>query len=94
MSITNDPMAVFLYAVKSQESKRQYPRRFKMFLDFLGFGGALDDQAREFGECKSKSEVGSGQSDSIYILSKRKGQVWKDISLHNTKLLQGHKTIL
>ena len=48
MSITNDPMAVFLYAVKSPESKRQYPRRFKMFLDFLGFGGALDDQAREF----------------------------------------------
>ena len=44
MSITNDPMAVFLYAVKSPESKRQYPRRFKMFLDFLGFGGALDDQ--------------------------------------------------
>ena len=48
MSITNDPMAVFLYAVKSPESKRQYPRRFKMFLDFLGFGGALDDQAKEF----------------------------------------------
>ena len=48
MSITNDPMAVFLYAVKSPESKRQYPRRFKMFLDFLGFGGALDCQAREF----------------------------------------------
>ena len=48
MSITNDPIAVFLYAVKSPESKRQYPRRFKMFLDFLGFSGALDDQAREF----------------------------------------------
>jgi len=35
MSITNDPIAVFLYAVKSPESKRQYPRRFKQsnFLD-------------------------------------------------------------
>ena len=41
-------MAVFLYAVKSPESKRQYPRRFKMFLDFLGFGGALEEQAKEF----------------------------------------------
>jgi len=27
------------------------------------------------------------QSDSIHILSKRKSQVWKDIYLHNTKLL-------
>ena len=46
--ITEDPMAVFLYAVKSPESKRQYPRRFKMFLDFLGFGGVLEEQAKEF----------------------------------------------
>ena len=41
-------MAVFLYAVKSPESKRQYPRRFKMFLDFLGFDGSLKEQAEEF----------------------------------------------
>jgi hypothetical protein len=41
-------MALFLYAVKSPESKRQYPRRFKMFLDFLGFGGPLKEQAEEF----------------------------------------------
>ena len=47
-SIARDPMAVFLYAVKSPESKRQYPRRFKMFLDFLGFGGTLEEQAKEF----------------------------------------------
>ena len=47
-SIAKDPMAVFLYAVKSPESKRQYPRRFKMFLDFLGLGGSLKEQAEEF----------------------------------------------
>jgi integrase len=46
--IAKDPMAVFLYAVKSPESKRQYPRRFKMFLDFLGFDGSLKEQAKEF----------------------------------------------
>lgn len=46
--ITEDPMAVFLYAVKSPESKRQYPRRFKMFLDFLGLKGGLEDQAKDF----------------------------------------------
>jgi hypothetical protein len=39
--IAKDPMAVFLYAVKSPESKRQYPRRH-------GFGGSLEEQAEEF----------------------------------------------
>ena len=46
--IAEDPMAVFLYAVKSPESKRQYPRRFKIFLDFLGFDGILEEQVHEF----------------------------------------------
>ncbi|HET6727223.1 MAG TPA: hypothetical protein VFH19_04245 [Nitrososphaeraceae archaeon] len=30
-----DPMEVFIYALKAPESRRQYPRRFKPFLDFL-----------------------------------------------------------
>jgi len=46
--IAEDPMAVFLYALKSPESKRQYPKRFKMFLDFLGFGGVLEEQVNKF----------------------------------------------
>jgi hypothetical protein len=48
MSITDDPIAVLLYEVKSPESKRQYPRRFKMFLDFLRLPGDLKSQAKEF----------------------------------------------
>ena len=48
MSITDDPIAIFLYAVKSPESKRQYPRRFKMFLDFLTLPGDLNSQAKKF----------------------------------------------
>jgi hypothetical protein len=43
--VAEDPMAVFLYAVKSPESKRQYPRRLKMFLDYLGLDGVLEEQA-------------------------------------------------
>ena len=34
-SIAKDRMGVFLYAIKSPESKRQYPRRFKMFVETL-----------------------------------------------------------
>jgi len=35
----------FLYALRSTESKRQYPRRFKVFLDYLGLEGTLNEQA-------------------------------------------------
>jgi hypothetical protein len=38
---TADPMAKFMYVLKAKVSKRQYPRRFKAFLDFLGAVTAL-----------------------------------------------------
>jgi hypothetical protein len=37
-----------MYALKAKESKRQYPRRFKMFLDFLGLEGTINEQAKQF----------------------------------------------
>jgi integrase len=43
-----DPMANFLYALKAPESKRQYPRRLKMFFDYLGLNGTVQEQARQF----------------------------------------------
>jgi hypothetical protein len=50
MSLTEqqDPMSIFLYALKAPESRRQYPRRFKMFLDFLKLQGTLEEQAMKF----------------------------------------------
>jgi hypothetical protein len=41
-------MSNFLYALKAPESRRQYPRRFKMFLDFLKLQGTIEEQAMEF----------------------------------------------
>jgi hypothetical protein len=43
-----DPMTIFLYALKSPESKRQYPRHFKMFLDYLNLKGTIQEQAKQF----------------------------------------------
>ncbi|MFZ0893662.1 MAG: hypothetical protein WAZ77_04085, partial [Candidatus Nitrosopolaris sp.] len=43
-----NPMASFLYALKAPESRRQYPRRFKMFLDFVNIQGTLEEQAKQF----------------------------------------------
>jgi len=41
-------MQVFTYALKASESQRQYPRRFKPFLDFLKLEGSLEQQAKQF----------------------------------------------
>ena len=42
-------MTLFAYALKSPETKRQYPKRLKMFLDFLNLGtDKLEDQAKIF----------------------------------------------
>ncbi len=44
-----DPLELFTYALKSPESQRQYPRRFKVFLDFLELGYSdLENQAGIF----------------------------------------------
>jgi hypothetical protein len=37
-----------MYALRSAESKRQYPKRFKVFLDFLKLEGTFEEQAKEF----------------------------------------------
>lgn len=41
-------MTIFVYALKAAESRRQYPPRFKMFLDYLKLEGPLEKQARQF----------------------------------------------
>ena len=41
---TNDPLQNFLYALKAPDCKRQYPRRFEYFLDYLGLNGTLKEK--------------------------------------------------
>ena len=41
-------MIIFLYALKAPESKRQYSRRFKMFLDYLNLNGTIQEQTKQF----------------------------------------------
>jgi hypothetical protein len=43
-----EPISVFLYALKAPETKRQYLRRLKVFLDYLKLEGTLEQQAKEF----------------------------------------------
>jgi hypothetical protein len=41
-------MSVFTYALKAPESRRQYPRRLKIFLDYLRLEGNIEQQAEQF----------------------------------------------
>src|SRR5215217_4283579 len=41
-------MATFMYALRAPDTKRQYPRRFKFFLDFLSTQGTIEEQAKQF----------------------------------------------
>jgi integrase len=46
--IEQNPIDNFFYALKSSESRRQYPKRFEKFLNFLGFDGSLEDKSTAF----------------------------------------------
>ncbi|HEY7573326.1 MAG TPA: hypothetical protein VH796_18350 [Nitrososphaeraceae archaeon] len=41
-------MATFRYGLRAPDTKRQYPRRFQYFLDYLRLPGGLDEQAMQF----------------------------------------------
>ena len=43
-----DPLSVFLYALKAPETRRQYPRRLKVFLDYMKLQGPIEQQAVQF----------------------------------------------
>lgn len=46
--IEQNPMDNFLYALKSSESRRQYPKRFEKFLNFLVLDGNLENKSKTF----------------------------------------------
>ncbi|MGA9169439.1 MAG: hypothetical protein WBZ20_04755 [Nitrososphaeraceae archaeon] len=43
-----NPLYPFMYALKSSEARRQYPKRLKMLFDYLKLSGTLEEQAKEF----------------------------------------------
>jgi hypothetical protein len=43
-----DPLAAFMYGLKAPETKRQWPRRLKIFLDYIMMDGTFEQKARQF----------------------------------------------
>lgn len=42
------PLYLFMYALKSSEARGQYPKRLKMFFDYLELSNSLEEQSVEF----------------------------------------------
>jgi hypothetical protein len=45
--IEDDPLSIFMYGLRAKESRRQYPKRLKVFMDFCDLNGLLEYQAKE-----------------------------------------------
>jgi len=63
-----------MYALKSSESRRQYPRRLKLFFDFIGLGGTLNEQAIEFLK-RCKADINSEQDSLLRFFDFHKERV-------------------
>jgi hypothetical protein len=44
----HDPLSVFMYALKAAETRRQWPRRLKIFFAFLNLEEPIEEQAKQF----------------------------------------------
>ncbi len=43
-----NPLVNFLFALKAPETKRQYPKRLEVFLDFLNLNGTFEEKVSVF----------------------------------------------
>ena len=66
-------MEAFTYALKAPESRRQYPRRFKPFLDYLGLQGTLVEQAKQFW-LKAKENTKWAEDGLMLFIQFQKGR--------------------
>ena len=66
-----NPIEHFIYGLKAPESRRQYPRRLKVFLDFLNLEGSANEQAKSFwSKAKKRSKMGRGKINAVYYVPK------------------------
>ena len=72
------PYEKFMYALKSKESKRQYPKRLQIFFDFISIkSDSIEKNCNGYGE---KSE---GKNDSTSWL---KNELFRFFSLQNQRV--------
>jgi hypothetical protein len=64
---SQSPIYSFMYALKSSETRRQYPKRLKMLYDYLGLAGSLEEQATDFLEKARKNPQWAQDSIIVFL---------------------------
>ena len=87
-------MAAFMYGLQAPDTKRQYPRRFQYFLNFLQFSGTLEEQAKQF-TLKARENPNWAQESLMSFIEFQKERVKRnEICVYNYQLLQSNEVIL
>jgi len=80
----NGPYNRFLYALKAPDSKRQYPKRLEVFLNFINIEG-VDIQIKLYNlYCKAKSDTQWLQDTLIDFIMFQKERVLKSEIVDST----------
>jgi hypothetical protein len=64
-------MTNFMYGLRAPESRRQYPARLKVYLDFLGLKGNISEQASQFLD-KAKGDILWAQTSIMRFIESQK----------------------
>lgn len=70
-----DPLYMFMYALKSSEARRQYPKRLKMLFDYLKLSGSIEEQAEEFLKKVREKGIHWAQDNILIFLDFHKERV-------------------
>jgi hypothetical protein len=54
--LEEDPLLHFTYALRAPETRRQYPKRLKVFMDFIKIKGDLTQQAKTLEKIQKEPE--------------------------------------
>jgi hypothetical protein len=73
--IQQSPLYPFMYALKSSEARRQYPKRLKMLFDYLKLQGSLEEQSKEFLDKTRQNDVQWAQDSIMIFLDYHKERV-------------------
>ena len=83
----NGPYNRFIYALKAPESKRQYPKRLEVFLNFIDIGGPTFQERTYNFYHKAKSNTKWLQNSLIDFIIFQKEQVSKGEIVESTYIL-------
>jgi integrase len=76
-TLLQSPLYSFMYALKSSEARRQYPKRLKMLFDYLKLQGSLEEQAKHFSDYTEKKGIQWTQDSIMIFLDFHKERVRK-----------------